>query len=120
MVRVTRPGGSVAVLEVDEGAIVMHPQPPEVRDTARTFSEGLRARGKDRYLGRRLRQLMHQAGLQHVGVQALPVTSDQVGMDSFWSIVMTRRGFPPGVPDWARVPGALGCMVLFMGWGEVG
>ena len=119
MKRVTRPGGAVAVLEVDEGAILMHPQPPEVRRTARAYIDNLRAQGKDRHLGRRLRHLLIQAGLKQVGLQAIPITTEQVGMDAFWSIVMTRRGSSARVPEWARVPGAFGCIVLFLAWGEV-
>lgn len=119
MARVTRPGGSVAALEVDDSAILLHPQPPEVRAQAEAYVAQLSAAGKDRFLGRRLKHLFMQAGLHDVGVQAITVTTEQVDMEAFWSIVMTRRGFPPGAPAWAREPGAFGCMVIFLAWGKV-
>ena len=119
MARVTRPGGSVAAMEVDEGAILLHPQPPEVRQQGEAFVASLATAGKDRFLGRRLKNLLLQAGLKQVGVQAVTLTTEQVSMEAFWHLVMTRRGFSAEVPDWAKVPGAFGCIVLFLGWGTV-
>ena len=119
MTRVTRPGGSVAAMEVDEGAILLHPQPPEVRQQGEAFVSRLTATGKDRFLGRRLKNLLLQAGLEQVGIQALTLTTEQVSMEEFWHLVMTRRGFSAHVPDWVQVPGAFGCIVLFLGWGTV-
>lgn len=119
MARVTRPGGVVAALEVDEGSILLHPLPPGERQRAEQHAAGLRQRGLDRFLGRRLKHLLNQAGLEKTGLLAITITSEQVGMEAFWSIVMTRRGFPAGLPPWARAPGAFGCIVLFLGWGVV-
>ncbi len=120
MARVTRPGGQVAALEVDEGSILLHPLPPRERERVEAHARGLKKQGKDRFLGRRLKHLLRQAGLRRVGVHALTVTSEQVGMASFWSIVMTRRGHPAApLPAWARSPDAFGCIVLYLGHGEV-
>lgn len=65
MLRVTRPGGGVLCLaEPDYGGRVDYPGSLEALGGLQ--EEALRSRGAEPRLGRRLRQLLHQAGLAHV------------------------------------------------------
>jgi SAM-dependent methyltransferase len=65
MLRVTRPGGGVLCLaEPDYGGRVDHPGSLEVLGALQ--EQALRSRGAEPRLGRRLRQLLHQAGLMQI------------------------------------------------------
>ncbi len=73
MVRVTRPGGAVAVLDVDDGtALEDPPLPPEAAALYRAVTELQARRGGDRQIGRRLYRLFREARLQPVGVIGIP------------------------------------------------
>jgi len=119
MTRVTRPGGVVAALEADDDCVVLHPLHDEVRRAVAAHDAALAARGEDRRLGRKLRGLLLDAGLEHVGVRAFTITTEQVEMRSLWLTAMVPRGLDPEVPPWALAPGAFGCVVVFLGWGRV-
>ncbi len=65
MLRVTRPGGGVLCLaEPDYGGRVEYPE--SLTALGALQEQSLRARGADPRLGRRLRKLLHQAGLAQV------------------------------------------------------
>jgi len=70
MVRVTRPGGRVGVLEIDEGSVVLdHPDQQTTRTILRAFSDSF-ACG---WAGRQLPRLFRQAGLTGVTVDPFVV-----------------------------------------------
>jgi SAM-dependent methyltransferase len=65
MTRVTRPGGGVLCLaEPDYGGRIDYPE--DLAELGTLQEEALRARGAETRLGRRLRALLHQAGLADV------------------------------------------------------
>jgi len=106
MKRVTRPGGKILIMDVDDEGVVIHPEPAGWKDFQRRAGEGQRLLGGDREVGRRLYALMLEAGLQSVCNDVAPITSQHVPMDlladiavSFKEQTMRRTG------TWTEVDG---------------
>jgi SAM-dependent methyltransferase len=73
LVRVARPGGRVALLEIDLGtAFLDHPDAA----TTRQLFEALAADAAQAWMGRQLPRLLHAAGLVQVRVRQVVVTSE--------------------------------------------
>ena len=66
MVRVTRPGGWVAVQELDSYSWMCEPGHPAWDELLETLLRGWSATGQDPFIGRRLPALLRQAGLADV------------------------------------------------------
>jgi SAM-dependent methyltransferase len=69
MVRLARPGGWVACQEPDVGCSLCHPQLPEWDRMFGLFRAGFVRTGADCLIGRRLPELLRDAGLEDVRVQ---------------------------------------------------
>jgi ubiquinone/menaquinone biosynthesis C-methylase UbiE len=94
MVRVARPGGLVAVLDTDDGSLVVHPEPAGFGRLLNASAAAQRARGGDRHVGRKLKAYLLDAGLSDVRVATQPFTSEGVGAERFLAIT---TGFKAGV-----------------------
>jgi ubiquinone/menaquinone biosynthesis C-methylase UbiE len=70
MVRLTRPGGWVAVLEPDVGGSVCYPPHPAWDRLTQMFLSAQQVDGADTFIGRRLPELFRRAGLVDIGVEA--------------------------------------------------
>jgi SAM-dependent methyltransferase len=70
MARLTRPGGWVAVLEPDGGAALCYPPLPAWDRLSEIFRTANRSDGADPDIGRRLPELLRQAGFTDIGVEA--------------------------------------------------
>lgn len=75
MARVVRPGGLVVALDVDDGAVVLHPEPEGHAAFQARVSCAQAAGGGDRRVGRRLHSLFLEAGIPDHRVDILPITS---------------------------------------------
>jgi SAM-dependent methyltransferase len=71
MVRLTRPGGWVAALEPDGGTRVCYPAHPAWDRMTEIFLRSQEVDGADTFIGRRLPELLRQAGLVAIGVEAI-------------------------------------------------
>lgn len=94
MIRVTRPGGTVAVVDTDDGGLVVHPEPDGFQDLLRASYDAQTQRGGDRRIGRKLLGLLGSAGLQDPGVSVRPLTTDHLAPAHFVAITL---GFKAGV-----------------------
>lgn len=74
MVRLARPGGWVAAAEPDMGVSVCYPAHPAWDRLAELFHASFGRSGADLLTGRRLTELLRQAGLDDVGVTAFAGT----------------------------------------------
>lgn len=86
--RVGRPGGWVLILDTDDGALLVHPEPeglPRLLEASRRSQAMV---GGDRHVGRKLREHMLAAGLEHVRVEMTPFSSEMVGMQAFIDICL--------------------------------
>ena len=70
MARLTRPGGWIAALEPDGGAVLCYPAHPGWDRLVEIFRAANQSDGANPYIGRRLPELFRQAGLSDVGVEA--------------------------------------------------
>lgn len=86
MSRVTRPGGVVAVLDVDDGSIILEPEVPGWAELQRRVEAAQADYGGDRRVGRRLYGLFREAGLEHVHVSPVPVTMQGLTREGFFDI----------------------------------
>jgi SAM-dependent methyltransferase len=70
MVRLARPGGWVASMEPDTEYALCYPPHPAFRRLCEIFSVTFRRNGADPWIGRRVPELLRQAGLADVEVEA--------------------------------------------------
>lgn len=99
MRRVTRPGGVVAIVDTDDGALLTHPAPEGFDELLRASLAAQAARGGDRHVGRKLKALLADAGLEAPCVRVYPFTTEEVGAQAFVAVTL---GFKVGVlgPPW--------------------
>jgi ubiquinone/menaquinone biosynthesis C-methylase UbiE len=70
--RLVRPGGRVGVIDIDDGANIMYPEPPAALTRLyRAHAEGQACIGGDRFVGRKLYHYLSAAGLANVSVRPL-------------------------------------------------
>jgi SAM-dependent methyltransferase len=74
--RVLRPGGSVTVIEGDNGSWYCHPQTPEASRTVQCLSEIQARLGGDPLIGRRVYPLLMEAGFREAHVSPRMVYVD--------------------------------------------
>ncbi|MET9960302.1 methyltransferase domain-containing protein [Streptomyces sp. NPDC006326] len=82
--RTLRPGGRLAVIDVDDALWgLLHPQPelPEFDEVVRLRIELQASRGGNRLIGREMGRLMREAGFTDIKVEAVAISSEEVGMD---------------------------------------
>jgi ubiquinone/menaquinone biosynthesis C-methylase UbiE len=72
MVRLAKPGGSVAVLEPDTEHLLCYPPIQAFDRLGDIFHAAFRRNGADPWIGRRVPELFRQAGLTGVGVEVRP------------------------------------------------
>lgn len=83
MRRLLRPGGQVIIADVDEALWgALHPGPPrELLEHVLGLQSELQAqRGGDRLIGRKLPGMLREAGFERIRVEAIAVSSDELGM----------------------------------------
>jgi ubiquinone/menaquinone biosynthesis C-methylase UbiE len=109
MARVTKPGGRVVIVDTDDSAIMVEPPVPGLEDIVRGSQIGQARMGGDRMVGRKLRRILHDAGLVDIQVQVVPFTSDMVGMKTFADICLGFKAMivPPEVMPPADVQATL-------------
>ena len=91
MQRVTRPGGLITIMDVDDRSNIIHPSPDGLEELERHIAEAQAESGGDRQVGRKLYGYMHAAGLQDVGITHVPITAADLGRQTFFSIVYSFK-----------------------------
>jgi len=89
--RVLRPGGRVVVLEIDDGGLMVHPEPPGFAALQRALAGLQRQLGGDRQLGRKLPALLDDAGLDLQGCELIPLTPADLPLPELLALVMEPR-----------------------------
>ena len=91
MRRVTRQGGLVVVLDVDDRTNIIHPAPEGLEDLEKSIASAQSVAGGDRHVGRKLYGYMHEAALQDISVRHIPITASVLGREVFFSIVYSFK-----------------------------
>lgn len=97
MARITRPGGRVALMDIDDGVDLAYPPYPEaVRRLYDAVGASQRQAGGDRHVGRKLHHLLVQAGLQRPVVVFCPhiqsgVVRDLQARDALYERIVRNR-----------------------------
>jgi SAM-dependent methyltransferase len=107
MVRAVRPGGRVVLLDDDHDLMRFWPEPPGLAAVWQAYFESYRSIGNDPLIGRKLPELLHQAG-------AVPSRIDYVlygacnGQAGFEGIVDNLVGVLEGAEDTVLATGKIG------------
>jgi CRP-like cAMP-binding protein/SAM-dependent methyltransferase/ribosomal protein S18 acetylase RimI-like enzyme len=91
MRRVTRQGGIVVVLDVDDRTNIVYPAPAGLEDLENRIASAQAAAGGDRHVGRKLLGYMTEAGLQDIGIETIPISASTLGREAFFSIVFSFK-----------------------------
>ena len=78
--RVTRPGGLIFILDVDDRGVIIHPEPPGLNDFQQRTAKAQAKMGGDRHIGRKLGELMLGEGLTAINTEVVPITSREIPM----------------------------------------
>ncbi len=73
MIRITRPGGTVSVADIDGIGLAFWPRPAVVEEGIEPFMRALSSTGFDFFVGRKLFTWFRQAGLHDVSVHLSPL-----------------------------------------------
>ena len=90
--RALRPGGAVIVEDIDYSGSFCHPDSPAYRRYCEVYVATARARGVDPHIGRRLPELLRDAGFEQVrvsAVQPVGVASDGLEGDAKLACALT-------------------------------
>ncbi|KAB8196074.1 methyltransferase domain-containing protein [Nonomuraea phyllanthi] len=82
--RVLRPGGQVVIADVDDalwGSVHPAPRLPVIDQVIQMRIDLQAERGGDRLIGRRIPKLLVAAGFEQIKVEAVAVSSDELGME---------------------------------------
>jgi ubiquinone/menaquinone biosynthesis C-methylase UbiE len=88
MRRVLRPGGRLVVADSDDGALVMHPCLEEITRALRAKHQTAQRRGADPLIGRRLVQLVREAGFSAVTARTQVIDTGFLGASAFAQVVL--------------------------------
>jgi SAM-dependent methyltransferase/GNAT superfamily N-acetyltransferase len=91
MRRVTRQGGVVVILDVDDRTNIIHPAPEGLEDLEKRIASAQANAGGDRHVGRKLYGYMHETGLEEIGVEHIPIPASAFGREVFYSIVYSFK-----------------------------
>ncbi len=85
--RVTKKGGIVAASDTDDGALLTYPPAPRFFGLWERYGEWVKARGDDRYIGRKLYSIFSEAGLKSTKIYPLPTFATQQKPDQLRMLV---------------------------------
>ncbi len=98
MARVTRPGGTIALVDTDDGSLLVHPAVDGFDELLHASWAAQRDRGGDRHVGRKLKALLLDAGGQDAATRLYPFTSEAVGAVEFLRIATGFKANVLGPP----------------------
>ena len=108
LLRLLKPGGRAVLADADDGLTLFHPEPPELATIMHTLEARQARAGGDRRIGRKLPQLLDDAGFTDVGFEVLPFTSHAFGREALLALAVSSRLLritdreEPGIEDLAR------------------
>jgi SAM-dependent methyltransferase/GNAT superfamily N-acetyltransferase len=89
--RVLRPRGRLALLDLDDGGMMVHPEPPGFGALQRRLDALQRELGGDRRAGRRLPDLLEEQGFELLGSAVLTLTPDRLPLEQLVELLFLPR-----------------------------
>ena len=89
--RATRPGGAIVIADIDDAAIVLHPEPAGYAALMGASAAAQRALGGDRHVGRKLHALLAEAGWRGARSDVVPLTSEHLDMAALLHLSFSFR-----------------------------
>lgn len=86
--RVTRPGGRFCAVDSDDGLVVLYPEDPRVSQVLRVAQAAQAEKGGDRFIGRKLQNMMVAAGFVNVKSRILALTSTDLPFAVLFNILL--------------------------------
>ena len=132
--RVVRPGGVVAMVDVDDEAVLVHPRPDGLDAFSAKVADAQRSLGGDRHVGRKLVSHLENAGFEGARTEVVPLSSHAIPVGELLDIAfgfkaqLLRRADMWSSSDerllaeidrLARQPGSWLYIPVFLGHGRV-
>jgi SAM-dependent methyltransferase len=92
--RVLARGGVVVAVDADDGSILLDPEPPSWPALKEALERSARRRGGDPFVGRRLRRLLLDAGLEDAHADVLAISTADVGAAAFVDVFLAPAARP--------------------------
>lgn len=86
--RVTRPGGRFCAVDSDDGLVLFHPGEPRVDHVLRSAQSIQASQGGDRFIGRKMQEMMLQAGFTKVKTRVMMLTSSELPFPVLFNILL--------------------------------
>lgn len=86
--RVTRSGGRFCAVDSDDGLVIFHPEEQRVSDLLHDAQTVQAAQGGDRFIGRKLKAMMAEAGFVDVKSRVLALTSSELPFQVLFNILL--------------------------------
>jgi ubiquinone/menaquinone biosynthesis C-methylase UbiE len=81
--RVLKPGGKLVITDVDDELFgIVEPRVPGLRRLLARYADSQKSYGGDRYVGRRLVQMLRTAGFVDPEIEAIATHSDEAGIEA--------------------------------------
>ncbi|MDO9190506.1 MAG: methyltransferase domain-containing protein [Sulfurimicrobium sp.] len=86
--RTLRSGGRFCVVDSDDGLVVFYPEDPRVNQLLRTAQTTQAEKGGDRFIGRKLPNMMAKAGFVNINSRVLALTSSELPFNVLFNILL--------------------------------
>ncbi|WP_372371573.1 methyltransferase domain-containing protein [Candidatus Uabimicrobium sp. HlEnr_7] len=81
--RITKKGGKVIIMDVDDSWFTIHPEFPEFSKFTEQAAEAQKNNGGDRFIARKLPHLMKKVGFSRIEHEVLAISSINIGLKKF-------------------------------------
>ena len=86
--RVSRPGGRFCAVDSDDGLVIFHPEEARTQEILRTAQDIQAQQGGDRFIGRKLQEMMHRAGFVDIQTRVLSLTGTDLPFPVLFNILL--------------------------------
>lgn len=86
--RIMRSGGRFCAVDSDDGLVVFYPEEQRVCQVLRAAQATQAEKGGDRFIGRKLQQMMFNAGFTNIKSRVLALTSSELPFDVLFNILL--------------------------------
>jgi hypothetical protein len=91
---VLKPGGRLFVVDADDDSLLLDPAPPRWPTLLDALREGARRHGGHPTIGRTLRRLVVESGLDDVRARVVPVSTDDLDAPAFVEVFLAPAARP--------------------------